>query len=109
MSEEKTLRLNKVAKELNVGMSTLVETLAKNGHDVKPSPNTKIGHDLYVLLLKEHQTDQQVKEKSRQMGSISLPKSSGPHSDLATFKKIRDYSYFPSRKFHADSSLRDGK
>jgi translation initiation factor IF-2 len=76
MSEEKTLRLNKVAKELNVGMSTLVETLAKNGHDVKPSPNTKIGQDLYVLLLKEHQTDQQVKEKSRQMGSISLPKSS---------------------------------
>lgn len=76
MSEEKTLRLNKVAKELNVGMSTLVETLAKNGHDVKPSPNTKIGQDLYVLLLKEHQTDQQVKEKSRQMGSISVPKSS---------------------------------
>lgn len=76
MSEEKTLRLNKVAKELNVGMTTLVETLAKNGHDVKPSPNTKIGHDLYVLLLKEHQTDQQVKEKSRQMGAISVPKSS---------------------------------
>ena len=35
-------RLNKVAKEFNVGIQTLVEYLAKKGYEVEQSPNTKI-------------------------------------------------------------------
>ena len=35
-------RLSKVARELNVGISTIVEFLAAQGNEIDGSPNTKI-------------------------------------------------------------------
>ena len=40
---EKRIKLLKIAKELNVGMSTCVETLQKHGYSVDTNPNTRIG------------------------------------------------------------------
>ena len=37
------LRLSKVARELNVGISTIVEFLNSQNKDVQFNPNTKIG------------------------------------------------------------------
>ena len=45
-----TSRLTKVAREFNVGMQTLVEFLAKKGHQVEMNPNTKISEEQYDLL-----------------------------------------------------------
>ena len=45
-----SFRLNKVAKDFNVGIQTLVEYLGKKGHQVEPSPNTKISEEQYELL-----------------------------------------------------------
>ena len=45
-----SFRLNKVAKDFNVGIQTLVEYLAKKGHQVEQSPNTKISEEQYELL-----------------------------------------------------------
>jgi len=73
MSEVKTLRLSKVAKDLNVGVSTLVETLHKHGHTIESNPNSKISEEHYLILCKEHQSDVQTKEKSRQMGGTPAP------------------------------------
>jgi translation initiation factor IF-2 len=57
-------RLSKVARELNVGISTIVEFLSSQNKDVSPNPNTKIGEELYMLLLQEFQKEKFEKEKA---------------------------------------------
>lgn len=68
MSEIKTWRLNKVAKEFNVGIATIVDFLGDKGHKVEFNPNTKIEEDMYNLLAKEFAADKAVKEKSEKLG-----------------------------------------
>lgn len=68
MSEDKkTYQLLKVAKELNVSITTIAEYLDDKGYSVEARPNTKIGEDLYQLLLKEYQTDKIYKEEATQI------------------------------------------
>ena len=57
-------RLSKVARELNVGISTIVEFLGSLGKEVSSNPNTKIGEDLYMILLEEYQKEKFEKEKA---------------------------------------------
>ena len=57
-------RLSKVARELNVGISTIVEYLGSQGKEVSSNPNTKIGEDLYMILLQEFQKEKFEKEKA---------------------------------------------
>ena len=65
MSEEvKNIRLNKVAKEFNVGVIRLVEFLAKKGIHIESNPNTKISGDIYELLAKAFQSERAVKENA---------------------------------------------
>jgi len=82
MSEVKTLRLSKVAKDLNVGVATLVETLNKHGHSIESNPNSKISEDHYLILCKEHQSDVQAKEKSRQMGGSPVQRETVTIEDV---------------------------
>ncbi len=63
-AENKTLRLSKVAKELNVGISTIVEYLNKKGKKVEASPNAKIGSDIYEMLVKAFPHDKEKKAAS---------------------------------------------
>ena len=57
-------RLSKVARELNVGISTIVEFLGSQGKEVSSNPNTKIGEDLYMILLEEYHKEKFEKEKA---------------------------------------------
>ena len=50
-------RLSKVAKELNVGASIIVDFLAKKGVQINANPNTKISQELYVLLVNNFSSD----------------------------------------------------
>lgn len=63
MSETKTLRLSKVAKELNVGLHNIVEFLETHGQHIESNPNAKIDDFQYGLLLKEFQSEKLEKEK----------------------------------------------
>jgi translation initiation factor IF-2 len=63
----KVRRLFKIAKELNVATSMLVDHLGQQGHTVENSPNAKIPADLYDLLLKEFASDKQLKERAEQI------------------------------------------
>ena len=68
MAERKQIyRLFKVAKELNVGTTMLVDHLQENGHDVQNSPNTKLTAEEYDVLLKEFAPDKLIKEKADQL------------------------------------------
>lgn len=57
MTEEKALRLSKVAKEFNVGLQHVVEYLETKGVKVDTNPNAKISMDLYALLQEKYQPD----------------------------------------------------
>lgn len=57
-------RLVKIAKELNVGTSTIVEFLAKTGNVIENKPTVKVSEDLYELLLKEFSNSMDIKEKA---------------------------------------------
>ncbi|MGX8712754.1 MAG: translation initiation factor IF-2 [bacterium] len=59
-----SFRLTKVAKDLNVGIQTLVEYLAKKGHQVDANPNTKISEEQYELLATAFQGERKVKEEA---------------------------------------------
>lgn len=60
----KTNRLSKVAKEFNVGLHTIVESLAAKGFVVEANPNTKIDENLYRVLLEEFRSEKKEKEQS---------------------------------------------
>ncbi len=77
MSEEvKNIRLNKVAKELNVGVARLVEFLAKKGVHIESSPNTKISNDVYELLAKAFKSERAVKENADKIEIVAPIKDS---------------------------------
>lgn len=59
-----TIRLNKVTRDLNVGITTVVEFLQKKGYTIKASPNAKITEEQYAVLVKEFSTDKNLKIES---------------------------------------------
>ena len=60
MSDKKSVRLNKLAKEFNVGMDRILAFLDEKGVEgIKPS--SKISHDLYMDLLGKFQPDLKAK------------------------------------------------
>ncbi|NBC05921.1 MAG: translation initiation factor IF-2, partial [Bacteroidetes bacterium] len=60
-------RLIKIAKELNVGTSTIVEHLHNNGFEIENKPTAKISEEMYAELLKEFQKSIAIKEKAQQL------------------------------------------
>ncbi len=91
MSEEpKNIRISKAAKELNVGIPTLVEYLAKKGHQVDNNPNTKITPEQYTLLANAFQSERMVKEKADRIEIntshgvvIEAPKSGAQEKEIS--------------------------
>ena len=59
-----TIRLNKVTRDLNVGITTVVEFLQKKGHTIEASPNAKITEEQYAELVKEFSKDKNLKKES---------------------------------------------
>lgn len=64
---KQSIRLSKVAKEFNVGISTIVDFLNKKKIEIDPNPNTKINSDVYGLLLKEYSQDGKMKKESEKL------------------------------------------
>lgn len=66
-----TLRLVKVAKELNVGTTTLVDFLVNRGFEIQDKPSAKITDEMYNILLEEFSKDakrnkKEIKESSEE-------------------------------------------
>ncbi len=60
----KTVRLNKVLKELNISLDRAVEHLASHGFEIEARPTTKLTEEEYDNLCDAFQTDRQRKEAS---------------------------------------------
>ena len=67
MSEGKSIKLIKVAKECSVGIPTIVDFLKKKGIEIDSNPNTKISEDAYSLIFKEYSTDSNLKKESKEL------------------------------------------
>ncbi|MEY4647381.1 MAG: hypothetical protein RIQ98_1217, partial [Bacteroidota bacterium] len=54
MAEEKTMRLSLVAKQINIGTSTILQFLSAKGHKVDNNPNAKLNFEQLSLLAAEY-------------------------------------------------------
>ena len=62
------IRLNKVIKEFNVGMQTVVDFLEKKGHKLEEvNPNTKLTDEQYSLVKKEFQADEHLRNEAEKL------------------------------------------
>ncbi|MCL1942427.1 MAG: translation initiation factor IF-2 [Candidatus Azobacteroides sp.] len=61
------IRLNKVTRDLNVGIVTAVEFLRKKGFEVEENPNVKITDEQYDVLIKEFNKDKHLKIESERI------------------------------------------
>ena len=68
MSGSRTVRLNKVLRELNISLDRAVEYLAKNGHQIEARPTTKISSEIYQVLQDGFETDANKKAASKEVG-----------------------------------------
>ncbi len=66
-ADTKLKRLSKIAREFNLGISTIVEFLEKKGIEVDSNPNSKVPAESYELLLKEFGDQITVKERSKEV------------------------------------------
>ena len=61
------VRLSKVAREFNVGLSTIVDYLQEKGIKISSDPNVKLTDDQYSLVAKEFSTDSEAKKESNRV------------------------------------------
>ena len=68
MSEQPSIRLNIVLRELNISLDRVVEFLAQKNIEVEARPTTKITSEIYNILLDEFETDKSKKDASHEVG-----------------------------------------
>ncbi|MFO8022906.1 MAG: translation initiation factor IF-2 [Perlabentimonas sp.] len=69
---DKAIRLSKLAREFNVGISTLVDFLSKKGHKIESNPNTKVDSKLYDILAQEFGAEMNLKQESKKVSLSNL-------------------------------------
>ena len=61
------VRLSKVAREFNVGLSTIVDYLQNKGIKISSDPNAKLTEEQYGLVAKEFSSDSELKNESKRI------------------------------------------
>jgi len=85
---EKKIRLNKLTKELNVGIDRILSFLESKGHDgLKPS--SKIQDDVYQLLLTEFQMSKQTKMAAKIVATNKILEEEAKEEKAAEPEKIK--------------------
>lgn len=80
-------RLVKIAKELNVGTTTIVEHLTNKGFDIENKPTANITDEMYDELLKEFSKSIAIKEKADQLVIGTRPVQVKKDSPVGTLEK----------------------
>jgi len=87
----KSVRLSKAVREFNVGITTIVDFLAKKGIEISTNPNTKLSPDMYDLLGQEFQAEKTVKEESEKIGLDYSDHETVTIDDTVVTKKKVDF------------------
>ena len=87
-----SVRLIQVSKDLNVGISSLVEFLQKEGVDVKSNPNTKIDSKEHEMLIKEFgkPSDLDAYHKSKKVAKVEKEEPAAMKEEIAETPKQED-------------------
>ena len=95
MSEDKSIKLFKAAKELNIGTGTIVDFLASKGYKIEKQPNAKIEGEMYDALLKEFQVDKIIKEEAKQIsiGKIRREETGVPEHHAPQPHRAKDFEH----------------
>lgn len=80
-------RLFKIAKELNVGVTTIVDFLATKGHIIENKPTSMISEEVHDLLLKEFRSSMAEKEKADKIVIGTRPGGEQKHAEDKTTTK----------------------
>ena len=67
MSNQPSIRLNKVLRELNISLDRVVEFLNEKGIEIEARPTTKIDDTIYKVLLDEFETDKSKRDASQEI------------------------------------------
>ena len=94
-----SIRLNKVTRDLNVGITTVVEFLQKKGYAIEASPNTKISEEQYAELVKEFSTDKNLKKETEKLMQERQAKPKQAEPVVAEPKKEEQIDLRPESKF----------
>ena len=60
-------KLSKIARELNVGINTIIGFLQKSGFEITSNPNTRLSEEQYNAVAKEFLSDSKIKKESSQV------------------------------------------
>lgn len=74
----KNIRLSKLAREFNVGITTIVEFLNKKGIEMDSNPNNKVSGEAYDILAKEYRSDLNLKKESEKVNLKSTREKKDP-------------------------------
>ncbi len=85
-----SIRLNKVARDLNVGVQTAVEFLQKRGFTVEANPNTKITDEQHALLVKEFSKDKNLKLESETISIERHKEKSKPAAPAESESEVKE-------------------
>ncbi|MBS1528308.1 MAG: translation initiation factor IF-2, partial [Bacteroidetes bacterium] len=93
MSEDKSIKLIKAVKELNIGMNTIVDFLASKGYKIDKHPMAKLDSEMYNTLLKEFAADKIIKEEAKQIsiGKIRKEETVGVPERPVEARRGRDF------------------
>ncbi len=85
-----TKRLVKIAKELNVGTTTIVDYLNSHGYDIENKPTAKITDEMYTELLKEFQKSKEIAIKANQLviGRSQQPQQPASKKETTTAEPL---------------------
>lgn len=82
-----SIRLSKAIKDLNVGLSTAVDFLAKKGHKIPSDINFKITDEEYLLLAKEFNKDMALKLESERLSQERQTKEKAESISIEGYDK----------------------
>ena len=94
MSEDKSIKLIKAVKELNIGINTIVDFLGAKGFKVDKHPMAKLDNEMYNTLLKEFAADKIIKEEAKQIAIGKIRKDEPgfvPEKPLEQPRRGRDF------------------
>ena len=83
-------RISKVAGEFNVGVSTIVDFLQKNGFNEDFNPNSKITDEMCSMIEKEFKNDLTIKKQSEQIAKAKIKKETISIEDVKPEEAIVD-------------------
>jgi translation initiation factor IF-2 len=85
-----SIRLSKIAKELNVGISTVVDFLQKKGYEIPSDPNYKITDTEEELLYKEFSKDKNLKIASKKISQQRQTKEKRESISIEGFEEPKE-------------------